>query len=102
MPEKYRVEITAVAETDVEELWEYIAKENIDAADSFILHIEEQIGRLEIFPLRCPLLPENEQLGTDYRHFLHGTYRIIFKITGSKVIILRVLHMARMLDREML
>ena len=43
MPEKYRVEITAVAETDVEELWEYIAKENIDAADSFILHIEEQI-----------------------------------------------------------
>ncbi|MCX6696343.1 MAG: type II toxin-antitoxin system RelE/ParE family toxin [Methanoregula sp.] len=102
MPEKYRVEITAVAETDVEELWEYIAKENIDAADSFILHIEEQIGRLEIFPLRCPLLPENEQLGTDYRHSLHGKYRIIFKITGSRVIILRVLHMARMLDSETL
>jgi len=33
--------IPAVAETDVEELWEYIAKENNDAADSFILHIEK-------------------------------------------------------------
>ena len=49
MPEKFQVEITAVAETDVEEIWEYIAKENFDAADSFVLHFEEQIKRLELF-----------------------------------------------------
>ena len=102
MPEKYRVEITSIAEKDVEELWEYIAKENIEVANSFVLHLQEQIERLENFPLRCLLLPENELLGTEYRHYLHGKYRIIFGITGSRVIILRVLHTARMLDTEML
>jgi plasmid stabilization system protein ParE len=102
VPGKFQVEITSVAETDVEEIWEYIAKENIDAANSLVLHLEKQIGRLEIFPLRCPLLPENELLGTDYRYFLYGKYRTIFKILDSRVIILRVLHKARMLDTEML
>lgn len=102
MPEKFQVEITSVAETDVEEIWEYIAKENIDAAASLVLHLEEQIKRLEIFPLRCPSIPENDLLGTDYHHFLYQNYRIIFKITDSRVIIMRVLHNARMLNTEML
>ena len=102
MPEKFRVEITSVAETDVKEIWEYIAKENIDAADSFVLHLEEQIKRLEIFPLRYPSLPENDLLGTDYRHFLYHKYRIIIKIVDSRVIIMRVLHDARMLNTDLL
>jgi len=102
VPEKFQVEITSVAETDVEEIWEYIANDNIDAADSFVLHLEEKIKRLELFPLRCPSLPENDLLGTDYRHFLYHKYRIIIKIIDSKVIIMRVLHDARMLNTEML
>jgi toxin ParE1/3/4 len=100
VPEKFQVEITTVAETDVEEIWEYIANDNIDAADSFVLHLEEQIKRLEIFPRRCPSLPENDLLGTDYRHFLYQKYRIIIKIIDSRVI-MRVLHDARMLNTEM-
>ncbi|MCX6700048.1 MAG: type II toxin-antitoxin system RelE/ParE family toxin [Methanomicrobiales archaeon] len=102
MPGKFQVEITAVAETDVEEIWEYIAQDTIDAANSLVLHLEEQIGRLEIFPLRCPIVPENELLGTNYRHLLYDNYRIIFKIIDSRVVILRVVHMARLLDTERL
>ena len=102
MPGKFQVEITAVAETDVEEIWEYIAQDTLGAANSLVLHLEEQIGKLEIFPLRCPNIPENELLGTNYRHFLYGNYRIIFKIIDSRVIILRVVHMARLLDTERL
>ena len=101
MPGKFQVEITAVAETDVEEIWEYNAQDTIDAANSLVLHLEEQIGRLEIFPLRCPIAPENELLGTSYRHLLYGKYRIIFRIIDSRVIIMRVLHTARLLDTEM-
>ncbi|MEI6842486.1 MAG: type II toxin-antitoxin system RelE/ParE family toxin [Methanomicrobiales archaeon] len=44
MPGKFQVEITAVAETDVEEIWEYIAQDTIGAANSLVLHLEEQIG----------------------------------------------------------
>jgi len=47
-------------------------------------------------------VPENELLGATYRHLLYGNYRTIFKIVGSRVIILRVLHGARLLDTGIL
>ena len=102
MPKKYRVEITEAAEADIAEIWEYITQDKPDAATAFVLRLEEQIGTLEHFPERCPLLPENELLGTAYRHLLNGNYRTIFKIVESRVIIMRVLHGAQLLDTEML
>jgi toxin ParE1/3/4 len=95
---KFRVEITTIAETDAREIWEYISQENVNVANSFLLHLEEKIGTLETFPLRCALVPENQLLGTGYRHLLYGNYRIVFKIIGFRVIIMRVIHKARFLD----
>jgi plasmid stabilization system protein ParE len=102
VPRKFRVDITKAAEADVAEIWEYIAQDKPDAATAFVLRLEEQIGTLERFPERCPLAPENELLGTAYRHLVHGNYRTLFKIVGSRVIILRVLHGARLLDTGIL
>jgi len=102
VPKKYRVDITATAEADTAALWDYIAQDNPDAATAFILRLEEQINSLERYPKRCPLIPENELLGTAYRHLLFGNYRTIFKIVGARVIILRVVHGARLLDTGML
>ena len=84
------------------EIWEYIAQDKRDAATAFVLRLEEQIRTLERFPERAPLVPENELLGNAYRHMLHGNYRTILKIFGSRVIILRVLHGARLLDTGIL
>ena len=84
------------------EIWEYIAQDKPGAAAAFVLRLEEQVGTLERFPERCPPAPENELLGADYRHLLYGNYRTIFKIVGSRVIILRVLHGARLLDTGIL
>jgi plasmid stabilization system protein ParE len=102
VPAKYRVEITSAAEADIAEIWEYIAHDNPDAATKFVNRMEEQIGTLESVPTRCPLIPENELLGTAYRHFLYGNYRTIFKVAESRAIIMRVLHEARLLDWTML
>ena len=102
MPKKYRVEITASAEKDIAEIWDYIALDNPDSATAFILRLEEQIVTLEGFPERCPLVPENEFLGTAYRHLLFGNYRTLCKIIGPRVIILRVVHGARLLDTALL
>ena len=102
MLKKYRVDITASAEADLSEIWDYIAQDNPDSATAFILRLEEQIGTLEGFPDRCPLVPENEFLGTAYRHLLFGNYRTVFKIIGARVIILRVIHGARLLDTGLL
>ncbi len=102
MPKKFKVDITAAAEADAAEIWDYIAEDKPDAATAFVLRLEEQIHTLEGFPERSPLVPENELLGTAYRHMLYGNYRTIFKIVGSRVIMLRVLHGARLLDTGML
>jgi toxin ParE1/3/4 len=102
VPKKYRVDITAAAEADTSAIWDYIAQDNLDAATAFILRLEEQIGTLERYPERCPLVPENDILGTAYRHLLFGNYRTIFKIIGARVIILRIIHGARLLDTGIL
>jgi plasmid stabilization system protein ParE len=98
MPAIYNVEITPAAERDVEEIWTYITADSPENAAAFILRLEEQIDTLEQFPERCPLIPENELLGTTYRHLLYGAYRTIFRVSGRTVYILRIIHGARLLD----
>lgn len=94
----YRVEITHSAEADIGEIWDYIAQDSPGNAAVFISALETQIVSLEQFPERCPRIPENEILGTTYRHILYKSYRTIFRITGNTVVILRVIHGARLLD----
>ena len=97
MPVKYSVQVTPAAERDVEEIWSYIADDNPENATAFILRLEEQIEALGQFPERCPLIPENELLGTGYRHIIYGAYRTIFRITGKTVFIVRIIHGQRLL-----
>ena len=102
MPARFRVEITPSAEADLAEIWDYIVQDSPANAKTFILALEEQIASLEKFPGRCPSIPENEILGTSYRHLIYGSYRTIFRIAGSRVIILRVIHSSRLLDTSFL
>ena len=98
MPATFRVEITPAAEADIAEIWDYIAQDSPGNAAAFILALEEQIASLEQHPERCARIPENEVLGTAYRHLIHGSYRTVFRISGPTVVILRVIHGARLLD----
>jgi len=101
VPAKISVEITPSAEADIAEIWDYIAQDSPADADAFVLALEEQIASLEKFPERSSRIPENEILGTSYRHLIHGSYRTIFRIAGSSVVILRVIHGARLLDTSL-
>ena len=98
MPARYQVEITPSAERDIEEVWTYIAHDSPVKASSFILQLERQLTTLERFPLRCPLVPENEVLGTRCRHLLYGNYRTIFEIVDKTIYVLRIVHGSRLLD----
>lgn len=101
MPAKFRVSITRVAESDIEQAWSFIAQDSPETADKFIRRLEEQIETLEVFPNRCPLIPENEILGTRYRHMIYGDYRTVFRVAKRTVYVLRVIHGARLLDASM-
>lgn len=102
MARAYRVEITATAEADIADIWGYIAQDEPAAATAFVLHLEGQIDTLERFPERCPRIPESPLLGAAYRHLIIGNYRAIFKIVGDRVVLMRVLHGARLLDTRLL
>jgi plasmid stabilization system protein ParE len=95
---KYRVEITQTAEGDLRKIYSYIASDNEKAAAAWIQEIDRQIGSLEQFPLRCPVIPESLELGKEYRHILYGDYRTIFKVENLQVTIMRVIHGARLLS----
>ena len=95
---KYRVEITATAQSDIQEIFQYIALSNQTAATNLVLEIERQIYSLEQFHLRCSVIPESSDLDIEYRHIIYGHYRTIFRVEGSIVIILRVIHGSRLLD----
>ena len=98
MPATFRVAINTSAEADIADLWDYIAQDDPLAATAFIAALEEQISHLERFPERCPRIPENTYLGTDLRHLLYGPYRTIFRLGEERVIILRVIHGARLFE----
>jgi plasmid stabilization system protein ParE len=100
--QKYRVDITALAEGDIAAVFEFIAKDNAAAAVQWVQEIERQIHSLERFPRRCPVIPASRHLGKEYHHIIYGEYRTIFKIAGSRVVILRVIHGARLLDISIL
>jgi len=101
MPAKLVVEISRTAEADAEAIWTFIAKDNPAAADRFLLELDRQVATLERFPERCALIPENELMGTTYRHLVHGDYRTLFRVAGRRVIVVRVVHGARLLDGSM-
>jgi toxin ParE1/3/4 len=98
VPTRFQVKITHTAEVDLKEIWDHIGKDSPREAERFITRIEQQLITLEQYPERCPSVPENEALGTGYRHILYGDYRTIFRISQKTVYILRVIHGSRLLD----
>jgi len=87
--QNYKVEITRAARFDINEVFDFIARDNPVAAARFVKEMERQIRSLKKYPLRCPVIPEASELRREYRHMLYGAYRTIFKVGTKSVIIIR-------------
>jgi toxin ParE1/3/4 len=98
---KYRVETNPAAEDDIRQTRDYIAADNPQAAQRWARDVERLINRLESFPFAHEVIPEAAELGVKYRHRLFGKYRIIYRVENDRVIILRVIHGARLLHLSM-
>lgn len=98
MPVKYSVRITESSEQDIEDIWRYISEDSPERATDFILRIESKVKDLEQYPNRCPVIPESDFLGIEYRHQVIGKYRIIFRVEKQTVYIMRVIHSSRLLN----
>ena len=102
MPQRYRVDVTRTAERDIAAIHAHIARENPAAAAAWLDTVERNIASLVQWPRRCPVIPEALELEIEYRHLVNAPYRTIFRIAGARVIIVRVIHGAQLLDLDIL
>lgn len=97
MPKRFQVSLARKAQQDIEEIWTFIAKDSQADAAKFIDRLDKQVATLERFPERCPLISENRLMHSRYRHLVYGRYRTIFRISEKNVLVVRVIHGARLL-----
>jgi plasmid stabilization system protein ParE len=83
------------AQRDVED----IIRAARGSATRWAARLTATIATLKTLPERCPLAAEADELGIELRELLfgkrHGTYRILYRIEGQTVHVLRIRHAAQ-------
>lgn len=88
---------SALAEADLEEIADYIARDNPRRALSFIDELREQCSRILVFPQAFPL---REELGAGIRAIPFGRYLIFYTQESNTVRIERILSGSRLLSSD--
>ncbi|KXI22019.1 type II toxin-antitoxin system RelE/ParE family toxin [Photobacterium sanguinicancri] len=91
---------TEPALSDLNDIAEYIALENVVAAKQLVQTIFSKVERLEAFPESGRIPPELEYL--NYREVVVNPCRIFYKQDGDKVFILFVMRVERDLRKFLL
>lgn len=89
-----KVEITALAEADLDAIYRHIREDSPTRAAAWRQGLLLAAQALEQFPQRCSLAPESGA-ALDIRQLLYGRYRILFTLAGDTVFILHLRHSAR-------
>jgi toxin ParE1/3/4 len=81
--------LSELAETDITEIWLFIAQDDLAAADRLIKRIYRRCGMLAAQPKAGRLRPE---LDRAVRSFVVGTYVIFYRESAAGIEVARVLH----------
>ncbi len=101
MPDSYTVFIEERAQGDMEQAYLWLVENAPEYAADWFNSLLDSVAKLESFPERCPLAPENESglFTHEIRQLLHGKrqhkYRILYWIDGDSVRVIRIVHGAR-------
>lgn len=86
------VEFTAAAETDLEGIGDYVARDNPVRALSLMRELARVCFDLADPPEASPMVPRYEQHGI--RRRVHGRYLIFYRIAGDRITVLHILNSA--------
>ncbi|SFI37924.1 addiction module toxin, RelE/StbE family [Treponema bryantii] len=87
-----KVEVSPFAQDDFNEIIEYYSSYSQDYVETTISEFEENVMSLQQHPKSGRIIPELERQGiTQYRELIQGYYRIVYKISKDKVVILTVI-----------
>ncbi|MBS1701516.1 MAG: type II toxin-antitoxin system RelE/ParE family toxin [Armatimonadetes bacterium] len=69
-----------------------------ESARKWLDGLYDEIKSLAKMPNRFPIIPESDELGSEYRSLLYHSHRVIYAVqeADSLVIVLRVYHSARL------
>jgi len=90
-----RVTRRPLAETDILEIWDYIADDSLAAADRWVDRLDEQFRLLAAQPMMGRARGE---LAPGVRSFPFGRYVIFYVPLDDGIDLVRVLHGARDID----
>jgi toxin ParE1/3/4 len=86
------------AEGDLDDIWYYVAKESGSMEVARLIDsMTDRFFLLGGFPYMGR--PRDEDLGAGYRSFAVGDYVVVYAVEGEDVLVLRVAHGRRDLDR---
>lgn len=92
----YKIFITANAQSNLEEIVNYIKRDSKDRARTWLKNIQEKINSLKTYPKRGRKVPEYEG-EKEIREIIVGVYRVIYEIDNDEIYVLYVYHGARLL-----
>ena len=84
-----------LAETDILEIWDYIADDSLAAADRWVDHLDEQFRVLATQPM---MGRARDELAPGVRSFPFGRYVVFYVLLDDGIDVVRVLHGARDID----
>jgi toxin ParE1/3/4 len=90
------VVLTDGALADIEEIGDYIKRDNPERAATFVVELRERCEAVGDNPTAARLRPK---WGKGVRAVLHGDYVVAYRDEPDEVVILRVVHGARDIDR---
>jgi plasmid stabilization system protein ParE len=92
---RYRVDYLPLAERDIVDIVDYIARDRPQAARAFVDRLDRAVARLAVFP-RSGKRPNDERLQrSGYRLLVVDGYLVFYVLVGTAVQIRRVIHGAR-------
>ncbi|NJN92412.1 MAG: type II toxin-antitoxin system RelE/ParE family toxin [Leptolyngbyaceae cyanobacterium SL_5_14] len=95
----FQVEITPVAEAQIEHAYRWYRELNPGFADRWFRGLMNAIATLQEKPQRCALAVEHEIFPEEVRQLLYGkvknVYRVLFTIRDATVYVLYVRHSAQ-------
>jgi len=95
----FQVEITPIAEAQIEQAYRWYRNRNPEFADSWFRGLMNTIATLQEKPRRCALAVEHEIFSEEVRQLLYrrskNIYRVMFTVRDTMVYVLYVRHSAQ-------
>ena len=81
---------------DLDDIWFYVAQDNLVAAERLIERVDDVTRRLLDFPRIGPAKPH---IATEMRTLPVGRYMILYRVTPETIDLVRIVHQARDISR---